>query len=194
MKELVKVESKEVKEDFSEELADLLKIMGSMFGPMGGCQFMMGGIGGFEDFVNDLLNPAAPPTPQKVKYDPEIKFSYYGKTGHGSCHNGIIVIASVVNEEVRVIHYGTAFCSPKDVYDKAKGKKLAYDDLCSNMNTVVFRKKTHHEVNAGIFADLIATGAYPSWAKTMVAIQTVKHVKEAMLPKLSGRLISEKRN
>lgn len=171
-----------VESNIPTELDNMLKMVGSMLGPEFG--FIMGDFHSvFDQVFKDIK------IVKKVSYDPRITFSYYGKTGFSNGHKGIIVIASVIDEERGVIHYGTAFCSPKDIYDKAKGKELAYFDLVNNMTTIALRKKTHHAVNAGIFCDLVASGAYPTWAKKMVAKWTVKHVKAAMLPKKKDKLM-----
>ena len=150
-------------------LEQYMEIMGSMLGPMGGGQFSIP--------IFDLLSK--PPVKQKVRYDERVKFSYYGRTGHCNNHKGVIVVATYVDEESRVVYYGTAFCSPKDVYDKAKGKKIAFDDLNANMTTIALTKKNHHAVNAGVFADIFATGSFPSWAREMVVKNTIRHLKES---------------
>lgn len=164
MKDLMRIQNALTSADDDLIMKETINLLSSMFGPIGGAQFFMP--------MFDL-----PMMPVKVKYDERVKFSFYGDTGNSNNHKGIIVIAALVNEKERVVHYGSAFCSPKDVYDKAKGKELAFKDLDDNMNTVVMMKKAHHAVNAAIFADMIAYGLYPSWAKTQVIDAGITHLK-----------------
>ena len=116
---------------------------------------------------------------KKVKIDDCVKFAYYGCTGECNRHKGVIVVASAVNDGGKVVHYGTAFCSPKDVYDKAKGKLMAYNDLIDNNFSVSLGRKTHQEINARIIGDIIANDDAPSWARNMVATAMCRHLVNA---------------
>lgn len=150
------------------EIEMLLKEMSRFFGPSGDQQFIIPLFGGITS-----LDPQLYPKPQ---YEDDIKFTYYGKTDRSSNHDGIITIASVIDEDLGLIYYGASFCSPKDVYDKAYGKELAYNDLCNNRTVIRLRKKGHHEINAGIFANMVANGVFPSWAKSMVFHSLQTHI------------------
>jgi len=152
------------------EIEMLLEEMSRFFGPSGDQQFIIPLFGG-------LTSPDPLSYPKtKIKYEDSIKFTYYGKTDQSSNHNGIITIASVIEEDLGLIYYGASFCSPKDVYDKAFGKELAYSDLCNNRMVIRLRKKGHHEINAGIFANMVANGFFPSWAKRMVYHNLQNHI------------------
>lgn len=119
------------------------------------------------------------PKKLKLKYGDNIKFSFYGCTGECNHHDGVVVIASSVDNDKGVCYYGTAYCSPKDVYSKEKGKRIAYTDLASNLTTVALGKKTHHEINSRIFANIVANNDAPSWAREKVASHLVYHLENA---------------
>jgi len=108
------------------------------------------------------------------KYPDNVKFSYYGCTGECNRHSGVIVVASRINNEM--VEYGVAYCSPKDVYDKYIGKKIAYRDLVEESKMVVLNGKKHHKINARILADVVANADCPSWADKKIAIELVRHL------------------
>ena len=118
-------------------------------------------------------------TIKKVKFDSRIKFSYYGDRGESSNHDGIITIASFINENSHAVHYGVSYCSPNDKYNKEFGKQLAVDNLRRYMDTVSLVRKNHHDINARIFANIIAMNNAPSWAQRMVAIELIIHLEKA---------------
>ena len=115
----------------------------------------------------------------KATYPDDVKFTFYGCTGNCNNHDGVLVIASCVDDEQRVCYYGTAWCSPKDVYQKEVGKKIAYEDMVRNLRTVPLVKKRHHEINARIMSDIIANDDAPSWAKNKVALDLCNHLVNA---------------
>lgn len=116
---------------------------------------------------------------KKPLYDDSVKFSFYGCIGECNHHNGILVVSSTVGENENQVFYGTAWCSPKDVYNKSFGKEMAYNDMIDNMNSVALGKKRHHEINARILSDIMANNDAPSWARNMIAGALVRHIEFA---------------
>ncbi len=119
------------------------------------------------------------PKPEKRKYDDGVKFSFYGCTGKCNHHKGVIVVASSADEAGGFTTYGTAYCSPKDVYDKEKGKLIAYQDMIENQTMVTLVKKKHHDINARVFADILANDDAPTWAKNSIGAILISHVQNA---------------
>lgn len=116
---------------------------------------------------------------RKVKYPEEVKFSFYGCVGQCNHHDGVIIIASITDYDKGTNIYGTAYCSPKDVYNKERGKLLAYNDMYREMKTVALYGKTHHTINSRIMSDIVANADCPSWAEDMVAEALCKHLVRA---------------
>ena len=121
------------------------------------------------------------------KYDDDVRFSYYGCHDQCNHHKGVLVIASYINRKAQVVHYGTAYCSPKDVYNKEMGKSISYQDLIENMNTTALGKVAHHIINARILADIIANNDAPSWAEILVADSLGMHLYDAYHSKRGGK-------
>jgi len=117
--------------------------------------------------------PEKPPV-AKVKFPSDMKFTYYGCTGECNHHDGVIVIASRVNNEM--VEYGVAYCSPKDVYSKETGKIYASNNLVDEQNMVALAGKKHHLINARILADIVANADAPSWAEEKVAWELARHL------------------
>lgn len=105
---------------------------------------------------------------QDQKIDPRVKFVYFGNRSQASNHEGVITIASYVDECSNRAYYGVSYCSPSDVYDKKKGKLIAYERLCTGENSVGFNKKNHVELTTRIMASIFADNQYPSWAKDTI--------------------------
>jgi hypothetical protein len=132
----------------------------------------------FQMFVPSVMPRKKEQTPNNNDR-PLIKFSYYGDRGDANNHDGIITLATFVSDENNTIHYGVAYCSPKDIYNKEYGKRLAINNLRRFMNTVNLVKKTHHDINSRIFANIVAMNDAPSWAKRMVAVELIIHLEKA---------------
>lgn len=115
----------------------------------------------------------------KRKYPEDVKFSYYGETGFGNGHTGILVLASKLWPEENSVFYGCAWCSPNDVYNKETGKSIAYADLDGNLYSADVGRKKHHEINARILSMIFASNEYPSWAEKMVAYELINHLMSA---------------
>ena len=145
----------------------MMKLVSRLFGPAGDMQFAIPLL--FEE-----------PVQKKNTYDERVKFTYYGDTDYVKDHGGIITIASFIDEKEGVIYYGTSFCSPKDAYNKAIGKEIAFNDLAENMTVTSLGKKRHHDVNSRIMADLWASKLYPSWAEGTILSLLDYHINEMM--------------
>jgi hypothetical protein len=115
----------------------------------------------------------------KFRYPEGVRFSYYGCTGQCTRHTGVIVVASRVDLERRVVFYGVAYCSPKDVYNKEAGKQISYMDLEREMKAVVLVGKKHHKINARILADVVANADARSWAENRLALELANHLFRA---------------
>ncbi len=101
------------------------------------------------------------------KYDPEVNFTYIGETGLSVGHHGIITLAYMIDHDV--LHYGVSFCSPKDRYNKATGKKQAYTRLMDHgIVCGIVDKRTHHHLRAKILCDMYVNGNYPEWAEKII--------------------------
>ena len=106
-------------------------------------------------------------TPKEVNNEFEkIKFTYLGNRKNAKDHSGIIIIASTVNEKDCTIDYGVSYCSPKDTYDKQKGRRMAFDRVHDNY--VVVRRKNHTHILQHILADIISQNEYPEWAEYLI--------------------------
>lgn len=162
------------------DVVDIMKMVSSMIGPHGGGQFMFGGL---ETMFGNITKPIPKHIPAKITYDPEITFAYHGETGYSRGHEGIMITAFVVHKDHGTVHYGASFCSPEDIYNKAKGKEIAGEDLISNMNTIAYKIKSNEGIMAGIFCDIIACGDYPSWAKEIVIQKAGLYLMRSILPK-----------
>lgn len=129
------------------------------------------------EVINDLKScgvfdeclPVVVPEKEKpVKIDPQVKFVYFGNRSSANNHEGIITIASFFDEKAGRVFYGVAYCAPSDVYDKQKGKMLAFERLCTGQNSVGFNHKNHRELTTRIMASIFANNEYPSWAKDTI--------------------------
>ncbi len=114
------------------------------------------------------------PPVAKVEFPKDLKFTYYGCTGECNHHDGVIVIASRVNNEM--VEYGVAYCSPKDIYSKETGKIYASNNLIDENKMVALAGKKHHLINARILADIVANADAPSWAEEKVAWELARHL------------------
>jgi hypothetical protein len=98
-----------------------------------------------------------------------VKFNYIGLSGDMRNHKGVIVIASFITDTYpNVVYYGAAFCSPKDKFDKNKGKMMAYDRLIREENIAFYRKKKHADIATRILGAILVTGGCPVWADDMI--------------------------
>jgi hypothetical protein len=134
-----------------------------------------------DKFVNEsvFVVPSKPKKvvkKDKVHFDPNIKFSYYGDVSDCKNHGGIITIASIVDDENKTVIYGVSYCSPKDTYDKILGKLIAVDDLNAYRNTVTLRGKRHNLINGRIMCDIIANADAPSWAEPIIVDSMIDHL------------------
>ena len=161
MSELVRTDVPE------QQVIRLMNLVHRLFGPAGDLQFAI-----------PLFDLDLPPDPKKVYYDERVKFTYYGATDMSKNHEGVIVLATFVDENEGVIYYGTAFCSPKDEYQKHIGKRIAFDDLAENMTVTALGKKKHHDINSRVLADIWASKTYPSWAEEGIAAVLCDHFEE----------------
>ena len=150
-----------------QQVIRMMNLVHRLFGPAGDMQFAI------PLFDIDFL-----PNPKKKYYDERVKFTYYGATDMPTNHDGIMVLATFVDENEGVIYYGTAFCSPKDQYIKEVGKEIAFNDLAENMTVTALGKKKHHDVNSRVLADIWASKTYPSWAEEGIAGSLYDHFEE----------------
>lgn len=141
------------------------------------------------DGVPDLKkSPTA--TVAKKKTTPKLDvsgalFLYSEKTSLIKNHSGIIVIATLtkpVKTKKKIgfeIRYGAAFCSPDDTYDKKFGRELAKKRLQNDRlaRTVFVTKKKFYRISQAIYADILASGTFPHWARLVV----FKSLKKAMV-------------
>lgn len=104
----------------------------------------------------------------KPSIDQRVKFMYFGNTNKYNDHNGIITVATLVDEEEKTVSFGVSYCSPDDGYDKNKGKKIAYDRLNQDEATSYYEKKTHKDILVRVLCNIIASNTYPSWAKRII--------------------------
>ena len=139
---------------FTEDYGEALAFLNSIFG--GDLPVMLG--------VEKRKKEKA----VKVEYDENVRFSYFGDTGNCNNHGGILTMCSVINDVQEVVFYGMAFCSPNDVYNKEKGKAIAYRDMELYTSCIGMVKKTHNDINTRIFADMVAHDDGPSWAKGII--------------------------
>ena len=100
--------------------------------------------------------------------DQRVKFMYFGNSDRCKDHKGIITIATLVDDDDNTVSFGVSYCSPSDVYDKMKGKQMAFYRMCADPYTVNFTNKTHKEIMVRILCSLIAENSYPSWAKAII--------------------------
>lgn len=112
------------------------------------------------------------------KIDPNVKFVYFGDRSTANNHDGVITVASYVDEEKKHVYYGVAYCSPGDTYDKRKGKWLAYERLCTGQRRVGYNTKNHQELTTRILASIFAENSYPSWAKGTIEFQTFDFISD----------------
>jgi hypothetical protein len=157
--------------DDENDMGRLLSEIFGLMGPFLGENFFGSSVGDVADHNKHADNNARP--------DQNLRYSYYGYTHDRVGHGGCLTIASLVNDAEGVIHYGCAYCSPKDMYDKVTGKEIAMHRLIDDMNTVVMVRKKHHDINARIFSDIMANGSYPSWAEHLITIELINHLANA---------------
>lgn len=152
-------------------MTGIFSVLNMIYGPNGEFPHSLEGI-----FDQLMETPRPEPKKSKRVYD-GVKFSYYGETGMAKNHGGIITIACIFDKSNKIVHYGIAFCSPNDVYNKEKGKEIAFKDLNNRLALVSVSKNRHHNVLAKVLADVYAVSYAPSWAKGMITNSLIYHLE-----------------
>lgn len=95
-----------------------------------------------------------------------VKYCHIGKTDNATDHNGMITLATYKDDDQ--IKYGVSFCSPKDRFNKKRGRLIAFNRLKQCTETLKLEELNHKSIVAEILNDILDDRNYPNTVENLL--------------------------
>lgn len=115
------------------------------------------------------------------EFNEQTKVCHFGQRTHKESGSFTIATKLHDNDNTTIVEYGVAFCSPKDVFCKKVGNKMANDRLTKTDETGVFNysglaiaaQTTHVDVVFAVLSSIASMNIMPDWARPLVIDELV---------------------